>query len=411
MHIHQSPGDHRSLLERRAFLGRAATALPVLYAAGQPITAKAEDEDPAAKDGKPMADPAYPGVISRQRQPLNAEFPFPTLNSFLTPNEQFYIRTHFEVPRLKATDWKLKVEGHVERPIEISYDELRKAGSQELTALLECSGNSRVLLEPPQVSIRWEQGGVSNARWTGVPLSAVLKRAGVKPGAVEVILEGHDAGEFKPPQSSTPGKIHYARSLPLEQARRPEVLLAWQMNGSDLPPEHGYPVRAVVAGWYGMASVKWLRRVIVTDRPFHGYFQTFAYSIWERQPDGLPTLVPVTEMKVKSQIARPMLHEAVERKARYRVHGAAWAGEAEVSQVEISTNDGKSWEAARLDQRSEPYTWRFFEYEWQVPSQPGRYTLMSRATDSRGNVQPLERDRDRRNAVVNHVQPMEILVR
>ena len=133
--------------------------------------------------------------------------------------------------------------------------------SQTVTALLECSGNGRVFLEPPQVSIRWELGAVSTAEWKGVPLAAVLERAGVKPNAVEVILEGSDRGEFKAPDPKTPGVIPYARSLPLAKAKAPEVLLAYEMNGEPLPPRHGHPVRAVVAGWYGMASVKWLKRV------------------------------------------------------------------------------------------------------------------------------------------------------
>src|SRR4029077_17434819 len=143
------------------------------------------------------------------------------------------------------------------------------------TSLLECAGNSRVFLKPPQVGIRWEQGAVSNAEWTGVSLSAVLDEAGVKRGAVEVILEGADRGKFDPPDAKTPGVISFARSLPIEKARQDEVLLAYRMNGKELPINHGFPVRVVVPGWYGMASVKWLKRIRVTDRPFHGFFQTF----------------------------------------------------------------------------------------------------------------------------------------
>lgn len=357
-------------MQRRAFLRGAAASVPFVYAAS---TGRARAQPPEVTEPN---SPGFPGVISRQKHPLNVEFPFPTLNSFLTPNEQFYIRTHFHVPDLKASQWTLKVEGHVERPFEIGYDELQKLPARTLTSLLECSGNSRVFLQPPQLSIRWEQGGVGNAEWSGVPLSAILDRAGVKDGAVEVILEGHDKGKFDPPHAETPGEINYARSLPLEKARRNEVLLAYGMNGEDLPPAHGYPVRAVVAGWYGMASVKWLRRIIVTDRPFYGYFQTFAYSVWERRHGGLPTLVPVTEIGVKSQIARPTLHEVVSAGATYRIFGAAWSGHPEIAKVEISTDGGQTWSQARLDQRSVPFAWRFFEHAWRVPDRPGTYTLM-----------------------------------
>lgn len=397
------PFDRGGSIERRRFLQRTAASLPLLYAvSGSSASAQQPDE---------ATGQAFPGVITRQRHPLNVEFPFPTLNSFHTPNEQFYIRTHFGVPDLKASSWKLKVEGHVERPLEISYDELRKMESQTLTSILECSGNSRVHLEPPQVSIRWEQGGVSNAEWRGVPLSAVLERAGVRQGAVEVILEGHDKGKFEEPNPKTPGEIHYARSLPLEKARKPEVLLAYQMNGQDLPPEHGHPVRAVVGGWYGMASVKWLRRIIVTDQPFHGFFQTFMYTIWQRRHDGLPTLVPVTEIGVKSQIARPMLHEVVPAGSTYRIFGAAWSGQPEIKKVEVSTDGGASWAPAKLDEKSMSFAWRFFEHRWEVPRQAGKYTLMARATDARGEVQPISRDDDRRNAVITHVQPIGVYAR
>jgi DMSO/TMAO reductase YedYZ molybdopterin-dependent catalytic subunit len=228
---------------------------------------------------------------------------------------------------------------------------------------------------------------------------------------VEVILEGHDKGSFKNPQPKTPGVIHYARSLPFEKATKPEVLLAYEMNGKELPPAHGHPVRAIVAGWYGMASVKWLRRVIVTDRPFQGYFQTFMYSIWQRRHDDLPDLVPVTQIGVKSQIARPMLHELVAAGSTYRVFGAAWSGESEIKQVQVSVDGGQLWSRAQLDERSVPFAWRFFEYRWEVPQQSGNYTLMARATNARGEVQPMQRDEDRRDAVISHVQSIEVYVR
>lgn len=355
-------------------------------------------------------DDRFPGLITRQRKPDNLEFSFPTLDSFLTPNDRFFVRNHFVPPDLKASDWSLRVEGHVERPFEIGFDELRTIETRTVTSLLECSGNGRVYLDPPQVGIRWEQGAVGNAEWTGVPLVALLDRAGVKPGAIEVILEGHDRGSFSEPLPKTPGEIHYSRSLPLEKARRQETLLAWGMNGEDLAPAHGHPVRAVVPGWYGMASVKWLRRVVVTDRPFHGYFQTFSYTVWERRDGGLASLVPVTEMEVKAQIARPMSHETVTAGAPYRVFGAAWAGEPEVTKVEVSTDAGRTWADAKLDAKSVPFAWRFFEHEWR-PQAASRHVLMARATDARGRVQPMERDRDRRDALVSHIQPVEVTVR
>lgn len=356
------------------------------------------------------AERSFAGVIRRQTNPDNVEFPFQTLDSFLTPNQQFYERSHFPVPELEAKSWRLEVDGAVQEKFALDFDALRKMESRTVTALLECSGNSRVLLKPPQLGIRWEQGGVSNAEWTGVPLAEVLKRAGVSEKAVEVILEGADEGELREPNPKTPGKITYSRSLPLEKAMQPEVLLAYQMNGEELPPAHGYPVRAIVPGHYGMASVKWLKRIVVSERPFHGYFQTFMYSIWQRR-DGLADLVPVGEIQVKSQIARPAFHEIVPAKSKYRIFGAAWTGEAKIEKVEVSTDGGKQWAQAELLDKAVDHAWRFWQYRWETPSCPGPYTLMSRATDSRGNVQPMQRDDDRRDAMINHIQAIDVVVK
>jgi DMSO/TMAO reductase YedYZ molybdopterin-dependent catalytic subunit len=308
-----------------------------------------------------------------------------------------------------AYRWRLRIEGAVRKPLEIGYDDLRVMPSVTLTALLECSGNGRVFLKPPQTGIRWELGGVSNAEWTGVRLEDVLRLAGVQDSAVEVILEGADKGAFHEPDPKTPGVIPYARSLSIDKARRPEVILAYRMNDQDLPPEHGFPVRAVIPGWYGMASVKWLTRIIATDRPFNGYFQTFMYAIWERR-HGLPTLVPVSDMAVKAEIARPAANEIVPGNMMYRVIGAAWAGESDVTKVELSTDGGRSWDAAQLLGDSVPFAWRFWEYKWRTPLRPTHLTLMARATDGRGHTQPMERDEDRRDAMISHVLPVEVRV-
>lgn len=385
---------------RRAFLQSAAALAAVGHA---PIATS--DDHAAPEDVRTP----FPGVVVRQTNPDNLEFPFSSLDGFYTPNEQFYVRTHFEVPQLDAATWKLDVGGAVRRPFSMTYDELCKLPSKTIAALLECSGNGRVNLEPPQSSIRWDQGGVSNGEWTGVPLSTVLERAGVKEEAVEVILEGADRGEFREPNPKTPGRIPYACSLPLDKARGEEVLLAYRMNGRELPALHGFPVRAVVAGWYGMASVKWLRRILIVDQPFHGFFQTFMYAIWDRR-EGLPTLVPVREIQVKSQIARPARGEVLHIGEKYRVFGAAWAGEPQIAKVEVSTDGGGSWNTAELSDRSVPFAWRFWHYNWK-PARPGRHVIQTRATDDRGRTQPLKRDEDRRDAVISHVQPIEVEVR
>ncbi len=352
---------------------------------------------------------AFTSLIMREKEPENLEFPFSSLKSFITPNEEFFVRSHFPVPKLDLQSWRLKIEGVVDHPGEISYDDLLKMPSRTVVMALECAGNSRIFLTPKVGGVQWEVGAVGNAEWVGVSLANVLEHTGVRAGAIEVVLEGADKGKItKEPRS--PGEIQYARSLPLKKALGSEVILAYQMNGKQLHSSHGAPVRAIVPGWYGMASVKWLTRIVVTDRAFRGYFQTADYTVWERR-EGLPIqLLPVGEVEVKAQIARPALYEVVPANSDYRVHGAAWAGEAEVTKLEVSTNGGQTWETARLTDTSSGYGWRLWEYHWRTPSRVGPHVVMTRATDARGNTQPMDRDPHRGNYVITHVQPIEVEV-
>lgn len=189
-----------------------------------------------------------------------------------------------------------------------------------------------------------------------------------------------------------------------------DVLLAFQMNGEDLSPAHGAPVRAIVPGWYGMASVKWLARIIVTGKPFQGYYQTVDYAYWERRSAG-SVLVPISEMQVKAQIARPGIGDSVRAGEVCRVHGAAWTANAEIEKVEFSSDGGHTWDVARLTGKAVQNAWRFWEYDWKAPTKPGKATLMAKATDSLGRTQPSEHDRDRGGYIVNHVLPIEVIVR
>jgi DMSO/TMAO reductase YedYZ molybdopterin-dependent catalytic subunit len=352
---------------------------------------------------------SFPSLILREREPENLEFPFSSLRSFITPNEQFFVRSHFAVPNVDVQSWRLKIEGQVDHPSDIRFDDLLSLSSRTVIAALECAGNGRIFLSPKVAGVPWELGAVGNAEWTGVPLAAVLERAGVQASAVEVVLAGADEGEIKKePQS--PGKIHYARGLPMEKALQPDVLLAYRMNGMPLPVAHGFPVRAIVPGWYGMASVKWLARIVVTGRTFRGYFQTLDYTYWHRR-EGLPIqLLPVGEVEVKAQIARPALHEIIPANSMYRMHGAAWAGESTVTKVEVSTDGGRAWETGHLLEPSTRCGWRLWEFQWHTPSRVGRHTVMARATDARGHVQPIQRDPYRGSYVISHVQPIEVEV-
>jgi DMSO/TMAO reductase YedYZ molybdopterin-dependent catalytic subunit len=339
---------------------------------------------------------------------MNLELPFPTLEERLVPTNRFYVRSHFPIPAVEAASWRLSIEGEVNKVLTISYDELRALPAKTVMATLECAGNGRARLAPKVKGLLWEQGAVGNATWTGVPLSVLLERAGVPAEALDVIFEGADQGTVSD-EPKAPGTIHYARSLPLAKARQPEVLVAYLMNGQPLPPEHGFPVRLLVPGWYGMASVKWLSKITVSATPYAGYWQTLEYAYWQRE-HGLPTLTPVTTMQVKAEIARPALHEAVPAGQPYRVFGAAWAGESEVSRVEVSTDGGQTWQPAQLLDEAVPFAWRLWEFSWTPPATPGRYTLQARATDRAGHTQPISHDPDRRNYMINKIASLEVYV-
>jgi DMSO/TMAO reductase YedYZ molybdopterin-dependent catalytic subunit len=347
------------------------------------------------------------GLIVREKEPLNLEMPFSGLSSFITPNESFYVRCHFPIPEIAPEDWRLQVDGEVEAPFEITYDELRGMETRTIAATLECAGNNRIFLEPKAKGVQWGLGAVGNASWTGVPLSAVLDRARIRANAIEVILEGADEGEVdKSPKPA--GKISFCRSLPLSKAQA-DVLLAFEMNGEKLSATHGFPLRAIVPGWYAMASVKWLRRIIVTSKPFNGFYQSLDYTYWDRS-GALPTLAPLAEQQVKAEVARPENGEVVPAGSTYRIHGAAWSGEADITMVEISF-DARTWTQARLLNEPVKNAWRLWEYDWRTPATPGRYTLLARATDSRGRVQPSDRSGDRGTYMINHLLPVEVEVR
>jgi len=347
------------------------------------------------------------GLVVREREPLNLEMPFTTLNGFTTPNESFYVRCHFPIPEIKAADWSLKIEGEVEVPFSLGYEELLAMESRTITATLECAGNNRDFLDPKVKGVQWGLGAVGNASWSGVSLSSVLKRAKVKSSAIEVILEGADEGEIANPPKPA-GRIRYARSVPLEKAKA-DVLLAHTMNGEQLSASHGFPLRALVPGWYAMASVKWLRRIIVTDKPFAGYYQSIDYTFW-RRADGLPSLVPIAEQQIKAEIARPENGETVPAGKTIRVYGAAWSSDEEITKVEISVDSGASWQKARLLDDSIKNAWRLWEFDWLTPTKPRKLTIQARATDARGRVQPLERDGDRGTYMINHVLPIQVEV-
>jgi DMSO/TMAO reductase YedYZ molybdopterin-dependent catalytic subunit len=335
--------------------------------------------------------------------PENSETPLASLRGWVTPNRLFFVRNHFRAPALDRSGYRLRIEGCVDRPLELSWTDLTAMAQRSLFATMECAGNCRSFLKIPAPGEQWGTGAIGHAEWTGVPLVNVLERAGMRWGAIEVVCEGADRGS----EPDHPDEMPYARSLPLGKALDPDTLLAFRMNGELLDPWHGYPLRLIVPGWYGVASVKWLTRIEVRDRPFHGYYQTRTYIYQRQTADGVES-VSVGPMAVKSEILHP-LAGATLAPGEQRVFGLAWAGEETVAAVDVSTDGGRSWSGARLIGPRLPYCWTRWEFPWS-PAEPGEYTILARAASSSGDVQPSEHDPLCGGYRIRHSRPIPVSV-
>ena len=345
--------------------------------------------------------------IVRSKDPLNLEFPFASLKDFLTPSGMHYVRNHYSIPKLSPDSWDLQVIGAgVAKPLKLKLAALEKMKARSVAMTLECAGNGRSYLPVKVKGVQWAQGGVSTAEWTGVPLSDLLRLAGLKPSAVDVVLDSADRGDPKKDGQPTP-PLSFARGVPVAKAS--DVLLAYAMNGKPLPVAHGYPVRALVPGWYGCASVKWLSRVIVTTEPFNGFDQTIDYGYWAKSDGGLPHLLPITEMEPKSSIAQPIAGAKLEKGKSVRIFGAAWAGPSGVSKVEVSTDGGRTWKLAKFQDEQKPFCWRRWELAW-TRMEAGSTVLQARATDGKGRSQPKTHDPGRRSYMINFVQSTAVTV-
>jgi len=345
---------------------------------------------------------AAASLIPVDGSPLNAETPLSALAEVPTRPDLFYVRSNFPVPTLDRGSWRLDIGGAVDRPASLSWAELRAFARHEGTMTMECAGNGRRLMEVVPSGTPWTLGAVSTARFAGAPLAAVLERVGVGADAAEVLFVGADGGEVEPGRT-----VGFERSLPLAAALNPDVLLAWEMNGEPLAPEHGSPVRLVVPGWYGMASVKWLVGVRVLTEPFRGHFQTERYVYMEE--DGVPDGTPVTRIRVRALTAFPA-DGAVLPLQVVRLVGTAWSGDGEIRRVEVSTDGGGSWSDAVLEPPGTRHTATVWSLEWTPPG-PGRFQIVSRATDAAGNRQPLEPLRNTQGYGNNVVQRIAVHVR
>jgi sulfite oxidase len=364
--------SRRKFLKQMSGAALAAAAAPAMLTWGLPLPQRQSVEVPGED-----------GMILRSFRFVDLETPVEYFNSWLTPVPHFFVRNHMHEPsELNADDWRLTIGGEVENPVTLKLAELSKLETHAVVNTLECAGNGRSLQRPQVPGIQWGKGAVSTARFSGPRLRDVLQRAAVKSSGKHVMFRGLD---------EVPGKVPpFIRSIPIEKALDSDTLLATHMNGAALTQHHGFPARALVPGWIGAASCKWLTEIKVLENEFVGNFMSPAYR-FPNQPVKPGDAVkpedthPLTALNVKSVISGPADGASV-KAGNVNVHGAAWAGEADVVKVEVSTDGGSTWTAANLSHERARYAWRLWSYEWKA--QGGNYAILSRATDSQGRTQP-----------------------
>jgi DMSO/TMAO reductase YedYZ molybdopterin-dependent catalytic subunit len=332
-----------------------------------------------------------PALIVRSSYPLDLETPVEVFDRFLTPNDLFFVRSHFGSPALPSAPWKLEIRGLVERPLTLSLDDLARMEQASAPAVLQCTGNGRQFYSPTIPGLGWGRGGVGNAEWAGVRLASLLHSAGLKlePGQGHVHLMGADA----PPAVKTP---LYFRSIPLARALDPGTLVALRMNGALLPLLHGGPLRVVVPGWGGNHWIKWLRTITVSREEAPGFYQQSGYKMPKvPTPPGVDVkpedLVTVTSMPVKSLIARPSAGAQLKADAgRIEVRGVAWTGTdpGVVTRVEVATSASGPWHDATFLTGASPFAWRLWSYTFDAPKPGTKLQIRARATDATGQVQP-----------------------
>ena len=359
---------------------------------------------PEIGDGSGLAPP---NTFYREEVQLalrNRGMPLEALRYPLTPTGMHYLLVHFDIPYVEAGEWRLELGGLIEHPASLTLDNIRRRSAITMPVTMECAGNGRALLDPRPVSQPWHLEAVGTAEWTGTPLKELLREAGVRDQANEILFTGLDRGVQGDEVQ------YYQRSLSLEEALRDEVLLVYEMNGRPLEPQHGFPLRLVVPGWYGMTSVKWLTSIEAIRGPFEGYQMTGSYR-YSRDADDPGE--PVSLLKVRSLMVPPGIPDFVTRvrlveAGTVTLTGRAWAGRLDVSGVEVSTNGGESWSAARLDEPIGRLAWRGWSYHWVA--KPGAYTLCVRARDSEGDAQPVDQPWTYQGMGNNMVQRVDVVV-
>ena len=372
---------------RRNFLKQMSRAALAVGAAPS-LLARALALPQSGSTDTPRIDmPGEDGLIVRSFRFVDLETPVEYFNTWLTPVSHFFVRNHLHEPTelsgdVANSDWRLTVGGEVDKPFALTFSELSKLEMHSVVNTLECAGNGRSLQRPQVPGVQWGKGAVGTARFSGPRLRDVLERAGVKSTGKHVMFRGLD---------EVPGKVPaFIRSIPIEKALDPDTLVATHMNGLPLTKHHGFPARTLVPGWIGAASCKWLTELKVLDSEFVGNFMSPGYRLPNQPVKPGDTVKPedthpVTGLTVKSVISGP-LDGANLNPGKIAVHGAAWAGEADVTKVEVSIDGGATWGPARLGRDHAHYAWRLWSHEWKASA--GEYTILSRATDSQGRTQP-----------------------
>jgi len=332
----------------------------------------------------------------------NHGMPLEALRWPVTPVGLHYLLTHYDVPVVDPGSWRLAVLG--EQELELSLDELRTRPAAELTVTMECAGNGRARFDPRPVSQPWLNEAIGTARWRGTALRPLLEEAGVPDATVEVLLTGLDRGVEGGEEQA------FQRSLPLDEALRDEVLLAYEMNGAPLLPQHGFPLRVIVPGWYGMTNVKWLGRIEFLETPFAGYQNSQGYRLRQTEDD---EGVPLDRMRPRSLMVPPGIPEFLSRDrfleaGEVLLEGRAWSGHAPIASVEVSADGGSTWALAELEPDGERWAWRGWAYRWQA--ERGDHLLCSRARDEAGNEQPLEMPWNVGGYANNAVQTVRVTV-
>ena len=314
----------------------------------------------------------------------NHGFHLEALRYPITPVGMHYLLIHYDVPAVDLTTWSLDIGGCVDRPVQLTLDEIKSRPRLTQRVTMECAGNGRMSLSPRPLSQPWGVEAVGNGEWTGTPLRPLLAELGLLEGAQEVVFSGSDSGIENEIEQ------RYERSLDLTEAMRDEVMLVYELNGQPLPPQHGFPLRLVVPGWYGMGNVKWLSCITVVDQPFEGYQNAYAYRM-RMEPDEKGT--PVSRIRPRALMVPPGVPEFFSRDRTVEVGatpltGRAWSGFGPIHRTEVTTDGGLTWADAELEPQMDRYGWVGWSYQWDAI--PGHHLLGCRATDSEGNCQPIE---------------------